>query len=176
MSEKLPRIVEEVNKASKEEIEAADKFLQNSVLKNSTFGTEAMPDFRIKTESHDHLNSGDDFQDTIIEEDEPHDFLNSDTLDNSKVLGLDLTEVPRDLSQAEAVLHKPQPPARVMSSQVDRPKTITGLLNDHSQVEKMIGWENSPEGRRQARKAAMAEVSAAPESGLLSKLKKIIGG
>lgn len=186
MSEKLPRIVEELNKASEEEVAAADKFLQNSVLKNSTFGTDAMPDYRIKKDSKDRvteenetrdpLNSDDDFQDTVIEGDEPHDFLNSDTLKNSEVLGLDLTETPGDLSRAEAVLHKPQAPARVMQNTAERPQTFTGLLNDHSLVEDTIGYQNSPEGRRQARKASVTEVATAPKSGLLSKIKNLFGG
>src|SRR3989344_4064209 len=96
MSERISKIVPELNKASQEEIEVADRLLAGSVLKDSNFGDTELPDFRIK----DFQTT--DFQDTIIEENEPHDFLNSDTLKNGEVLGLDLAETPGDLSRAEA--------------------------------------------------------------------------
>jgi hypothetical protein len=139
MTERIPRKIDVVNKPSQEEVDAADKFLKDSVLMDSDLITEAEANYKI-----------DDFQDTIPTEAEPHDFLNSDTLLNSRMIGIDLTEAPGDLKQAEAVLHKPPQPARVMQNTTEKPQTITGLLNDHSQIKETIDYKGGPERRRRA--------------------------
>jgi hypothetical protein len=143
MTERIPRKIDAVNKPSQEEVDAADKFLKDSVLMDSDFTTEAEENYKI-----------DDFQDTIPAEAEPHDFLDSDTIDNSRVTGLELTEAPGDLKNAEAVLHKPPQPAKVMQNIAEKPQTITGLLNDHSQIKETISYKGSPEGRRQTEREA----------------------
>jgi hypothetical protein len=161
MPEKIPRIIPEVNKASESEIKDADSFLTDSVLNDSGFDDTDLPDFRLK-----------DFQDKVPGEVEKHDFLNSDTLKNSQVIGFDLTEAPGDLRKAQAELHRPQQPARITPREVDRPRTISGLLNDHSQTANTIGNSNTPAERARARK----EAARAPKTGLFTKLKKLFGG
>jgi hypothetical protein len=96
-----------------------------------------------------------------------HDFLDSDTADNSRVVGLNLTEAPGDLLGAKAELYTPPPRAKVYATKAEI-KDINELLADSSQLDDTI-----PNRKRDELREATLARKKREEDGFFNRLKRL---